>query len=117
MRNPEVVTQRSLAGAPIEKPAGAKNSVFDNGVKRKGWPQALPPLDLSTLVIKKDVPLPPRLTANEGRNKALADMTKPGDSWEMGERYAKSFKAYCNKKKIPLELRVLGNDMVGVWRV
>lgn len=68
--------------------------------KRGGARPSLPPLDLSTLKVERDVPIAPRRIGKRGDSKwapALALLKRPGDSYAVAMPYQGAITAYIRK--------------------
>lgn len=108
------------AGATPHPETTAANSVFaaarPPAVPKK--PRAAPmTFDFTKLTIRKDVPLPPRVTGVRGSPyAALLAQMKAGDSVEMPDRQAHGMATAAKKLKIPHAVRRLGPGLKGFWR-
>lgn len=68
--------------------------------KRGGARPSLPPLDLSTLKVERDVPIAPKRRSERGGSKwapALALLKRPGDSYAVDMPYQGAISAYIRK--------------------
>lgn len=113
--------QRVVSAADTERPATtAAPSVFGiAGTAVKKLRVNLPPLDLSALVIRDDVPLPRRNRGNDRASpyKELLAKLKPGQSVELGDGYAKPLASAAKKMGVKMSFRKLGDGRTGCWRL
>ena len=106
----------TVAAAGASKPAGMAASVFEAGRMarpKRDWT----PLNPSAVVIKKGVPLPPRIRGLGDRYGILLGRMEPGDYVELTEKRAKSMARRARVLGIPVTARKLDNGAMGVWRL
>lgn len=114
----ESPTRRIVPATAAKPPTAAPNSVFAAGqaAKQKRTYERKP-LDISTVEIRKGVPIPE--SKAPGRSSVYADLLarmKKGDSCELEHRNALSLKSVAKKAGVPLVLRKLTETHTGCWR-
>lgn len=106
------------ASQPMPKTTGLA-SVFGAPLKkRRTLP---PPLDVSAVVVRMDVPIPPALRSKPGvhRYQQLFDRMPAGSMVELPERNATAFMSWAKStnRQGQLARRKLSDGLAGVWRV
>lgn len=114
----ETFTQRRTAASTtgVDKPAGARSSVFDNGgqaTRRRPYV----PFDPATLVIRKNVPMPAALQQRTSGALALLQRMAKGDSVELPERQVRTLQSAAKKAGIKIATRKLQDGQFGLWKL
>lgn len=110
------------ANQPMPKTTGLASVFGSPGTKPRRATRSLPPpLDIDSVAIRTDVPLPPPLRSERGVNRyeQLFQRMPVGSMVELPERNASAFMAWAKntERQGHLARRKLRDGFAGVWRV
>ena len=112
------ILKRTVGNWPKTTPPAA-SSVFNQVKAPKPLRAAAVPFDMSAVIVRTDVPLPSATTGHGGTS-AYADLLnrmQPGSSVQLPIRQGKSLVSRAKQMQIRVSARLLGPDLMGVWRL